>query len=306
MNGLFAGVEAGGTKFVCGLGRGPRDILARCVTPTRSPQETMARVVEFFTRTQAAHGAVDALGIASFGPLDLDLGSSSYGSIIRTTKPGWSGFDLRSELAQALACPVSIDTDVSGAGMAETVFGSGRNLRSIAYVTVGTGIGGALIVDGAPVHRNRHPEMGHLIVRRHPLDGDFAGVCPYHHDCLEGLACGPSVLARYGAPLSELPKDAAIWTILADYLAQLCFTITLVAAPDRIVMGGGVLTDHAIFPLIHAALLRLNQGYFTGITGLGELQRYIVPPALGNDAGLAGAMMLARSLCDAPPPRAGK
>ena len=292
---LFAGVEAGGTKFVCGVGGGPQEIIRRCIVPTTTPEETLGAVTAFFEQCAVELGPMAAAGVASFGPLDLDPGSPTYGSITDTPKANWSGFGLRAEISRALRCPVAIDTDVTGSGLAEAALGAGRGLSSLAYVTVGTGIGGALIQDGKPMHRVNHPEMGHITLRRHQRDGDFTGVCSFHGDCLEGMASGPSVMARYGKRLSDLPPDSPIWAILADYLAQLCSAIQLIGAPQRIVMGGGVMSNSALFGLIRDEFRRRNNGYMRGAGDADAVARFIVPPELGDDAGLIGALLMAQA-----------
>jgi fructokinase len=291
---LYAGVEAGGTKFVCGVGRGPQDILRAHRIPTGAPDETLREVIAFFKTCEAEFGPIAGLGVVSFGPLDLDPRSPSYGALTTTPKPGWAGFGLRATLAEAMGCRVAIDTDVAGAGMAEAAFGAGRGRRSLVYVTVGTGIGGAHIIDGAPVYGWGHAEMGHIPVRKHAADHDFAGACPFHGDCLEGLASGPSVPARLGAPLQDLSADAPIWPVLADYIAQLCHAITLISAPERIVLGGGVMSGAGMFPRLHQAFLGQDRGYVARLSDLATVQNYLVPPDLGGEAGLAGALMLAQ------------
>ena len=290
---LLAGVEAGGTKFVCGLGRGPRDILRRHVVPTTTPEETLDGVAAFFREAKQALGPVRSAGVAGFGPLILDPASVDYGHIGETPKPGWSGYDLRGALAAALNCRVGIDTDVAGAGLAEAAYGAGAGLDSLAYVTVGTGIGGALILRGAPMHTVSHPEMGHIALKRHPLDTDFPGVCPFHGDCAEGLASGPAVVARHGRRLGDMPQDAPIWTLMADYLAQLLGAIQLIGAPQRIVVGGGVMSNTALYGLVHRAFHQRNNGYMPGARRLADVQNFITAPGLGDQAGLVGALLLA-------------
>lgn len=300
---LLAGIEAGGTKFVCGVARGPMDILKTQTITTRSPSETLAEVTAFFQAAEADLGRIGAVGVASFGPLDLDPTSANHGAIGTTPKAEWSGFNLKQALARSLPRPTVIDTDVTGAGLAEWTYGAGRDLDALAYLTVGTGIGGALIVGGRPLHgHNRpglgHPEMGHIAVRRRADDLGFAGVCPFHGDCIEGLASGPAVLARYGKPLSEAPADSPVWAILADYLAQLCLSIMLIATPQRIVIGGGLMSNAALYPLIRQEILRQNNGYFDGLSRAEDVDRLLVAPQLGGQAGLVGALLLARSALD--------
>ena len=217
---LFGGIEAGGTKFVLAVGHSPTEILARHALPTRAPEATL-RQTEAWFREQ---GPLAALGIASFGPAVVDRADGSWGHIATTPKPGWSGCDLAGHFARAFDVPVGFDTDVNGAALAESAFGAGRELASLAYVTVGTGIGGGLVVDGRALHGAAHPEMGHLFPRRHPADGEFEGICPAHGDCLEGLACGPAILQRWGASLSDLPDDHEAHAG-SKVIAGICHTI---------------------------------------------------------------------------------
>ena len=293
---LVAGIEAGGTKFVCGVGRNPGEVLRSHRVATTRPAETLAEVIDFLKDAEAEFGPLQALGVASFGPLDLEASSPTYGSLTTTPKPGWAGFDLRGTLAAALGRPVAIDTDVAGAGLAEARLGAGRGLASLAYVTVGTGIGGALIVDGRPMKGLGHAEMGHIPVQRHPGDAAFAGICPFHGDCLEGLASGPSARARHGVPLEQLGQSAPVWPVLADYVAQLCLCVAMIGAPQRIVLGGGVMANPVHLPLVREALHRRNNGYLAHLSGREVLETYLVAPALGDHAGLIGAMMLAETV----------
>lgn len=290
---LLAGIEAGGTKFVCGVARGPDEILRTISVATDRPESTMARVAAFFEAAAAEFGPVTAGGCASFGPIDLDRTSASHGCLVNTPKPGWSGFNLVQALERLWRAPVSLDTDVAGAGLAEWALGAGRGLEALAYVTVGTGVGGALIVDGRPAHRAVHPEMGHISPRRHGEDLAFAGVCPFHGDCLEGLASGPAIVERFGAPLSDLAETSPAWRILPDYLAQLCRTITLIGAPGRIVLGGGVMSNTALYGLTRAEFLRQSHGYLSHLSTPEAVEAFIAPPALGGLAGLTGALLLA-------------
>ena len=287
----IGGIEAGGTKFVCVVANQAHEILAETVVPTTTPAETFAAALRFF-RDQ---GGVQALGIASFGPLILDPQAPGYGTIGRTPKAGWAGADLLGTFQTGLGVPVVLDTDVNGAGRAEARLGAGRGLDVMAYLTVGTGVGGGLIIDGRPVHGLTHPEMGHVRVHRHPLDGNFAGLCPFHGDCLEGMAAGPSVLKRLGHPLSEAAPDHPVWTILGDYIGQFCATLTLVASPRRIVLGGGVMSNAALFPGVREACAAALADYVPHPKLAASATDYIVPPGLGDRAGAIGALLLAES-----------
>jgi fructokinase len=290
---VFGAIEAGGTKFICAVGRGLDDVPACQRIPTTTPAETLARVVAFFRTASREHGPLAALGVASFGPLDLDPASPTWGRITGTPKPGWSGADLVAPLRSAFAVPVAIDTDVNGAGLAEARWGAGRGLGSLVYLTVGTGIGGGAIVGGAPLHGAAHPEMGHLRVPRHPDDAGFAGVCPFHGDCLEGLASGPALRARWGVPAETLPGDHPAWDAVGFYLGHACAAATVLLAPHLVIVGGGVSASPPVLPAVRGWTRRLLAGYPAAPRLAGDLGAYIVPPALGDRAGVLGALALA-------------
>jgi len=289
---LIGGIEAGGTKFVCAVGDADGRIARLATVQTRDPDATLAETVAFFRTAAADLGPIAALGVASFGPLDLDPTSPDHGSLTRTPKPGWSGINLRTHLSQALACPVTVDTDVNGAGLGEGMLGAGRGLDCFAYLTVGTGIGGGLIVEQRPVHGLLHPEMGHLLVRRHPGDQTFRGCCPFHGDCLEGLASGTAIMDRQGHSLSGNKPDDPICDIVADYIGQLCSALFLLASPRRIIIGGGVMSSGALFPPVRAKVASQLEGYVGGLSNGADFAELIVPPALGDRAGITGALLM--------------
>jgi len=282
---MLAGIEAGGTKFVLAVGPSPDRIIARHTIPTRTPAETLAEAAEWL----AGRGGVSALGIGSFGPVELDRRSPKWGFITNTPKPGWEDCDIAGWLGQRLGVPVGFDTDVNAAALAEHA-AAGGGTGGLAYLTIGTGIGGGLVVDGKPVHGIAHPEMGHIYPRRHPLDTDFAGICPAHGDCLEGLACGPAIIARWGKSLSELPADHPGHTIIADYIAQACHTLFASLAVEEVVIGGGVAQTPGLVEKVAARARALDNGYLPG----GARHR-IIAPRLGGDAGITGALMLAEA-----------
>ena len=282
---MLAGIEAGGTKFVLAVGPSPDRIIARHTIPTRTPAETLAEAAEWL----AGRGGVSALGIGSFGPVELDRRSPKWGFITNTPKPGWADCDIAGWMGQRLGVPVGFDTDVNAAALAEHA-AAGGGTGGIAYLTIGTGIGGGLVVDGKPVHGIAHPEMGHIYPRRHPLDMDFAGICPAHGDCLEGLACGPAIIARWGKSLSELPADHPGHTIIADYIAQACHTLFASLAVEEVVIGGGVAQTPGLVEKAAARARALDNGYLPG----GARHR-IIAPRLGGDAGITGALMLAEA-----------
>jgi fructokinase len=292
---LYGAIEAGGTKFVCALGKADGSLIAESRLPTADPASTLAAVVNFLKESSDRHGPLSGIGIASFGPLVLDRRSPQYGFLGTTPKAGWSHAGIVGAVRSAFSCPVGFDTDVNGAALAEHRWGAGRDVDDLVYVTVGTGIGAGVLANGAPLHGLVHPEIGHLFLRRHALDAGFAGVCPFHGDCLEGLASGPAIMKRSGCELSSLNADHPQWILEADYLGQLCATLVLTVSPRRIIMGGGVMNCHALFPLIHQRMLHWLAGYVDHTELLQHTARYVVPPALGQRAGVLGALSLAMS-----------
>jgi fructokinase len=290
---LFGAVEAGGTKFVCAIGDANGTIRAEARVPTTDAVSTLAAVRDFFDAQRRALGTFSAIGIGCFGPVILDKGSAKYGFIGKTPKAGWCDIDVLGMLAQEFSCPVGFDTDVNAAALAEHRWGAARGAKNVVYLTVGTGIGGGVLIDGAPLHGLLHPEIGHIHPRRHPLDVNFAGVCPFHGDCLEGLASGPAILARCGAELPHLDADHPQWQMQADYLGQLCAQLVLTLSPQRIIMGGGVMAQERLFPGIRDRMLHWLGGYVDRSELLADSHRYVVPPALGARAGVLGAICLA-------------
>lgn len=287
---LIAGVELGGTKAVALIAR-DRDIIDSVRIPTGLPADTLGPLAARIAAWADAHGPIASLGVASFGPLRLDPRAADHGRVAATPKPGWSGADVLSPFAGLVSGPIGFDTDVAGAAMAETLWGAGRDQGVVVYLTVGTGIGGGLVVDGRPVHGRVHPEMGHLRVRRTPGDA-FAGICPFHGDCLEGLASGPAIAARAGGPAESLAADHAVWTLVADELAELAVSLILTLSPDRILIGGGVTGGQPrLFPMIRAAAAEKLGGYVDGLDA-GRLESMIAAPQLGDRAGPLGAIAL--------------
>lgn len=287
---LYGCIEAGGTKFVLGVARGHDDVPATCRIPTTTPDETIGAALAFFDEQRSAHGDYAAFGIASFGPVDLDRRSPGWGHVVDTPKPGWSGTDLAGPFGRRFGCPVGFDTDVNGAVLAEHRWGAAVGADIALYLTVGTGIGGGALVEERPVHGARHPEMGHMIPRRHPQDMAFAGTCPFHGDCLEGLAAGPAIIARWGASLSDLPPGHVAHEVIAHYLAQAVVAQQAILSPRRIVMGGGVLGAPGLIERVRREAARLAGGYF----GTADYDALIVPPGLGDRSGLLGALALAQ------------
>jgi fructokinase len=290
---LFGAVEAGGTKFVCAIGNERGDILAQQRFPTTDPAATLGATHAFLRDHGRSLGILAAIGVASFGPVELDKSSPRYGFIGLTPKAGWSGTDIAGSLVRALRVPVGFDTDVNAAALAEHRWGAGRDVRNLVYLTIGTGIGGGVLVDGAPIHGLMHPEIGHVYPRRHPLDSGFAGVCPFHGDCLEGVASGPAIFARTGASLDLLDESHSQWHIEADYLGQLCATLVVTVSPQRIILGGGVMNQLRLLPLIRPRLQHWLGGYIDRSEILADIDRYVVAAELGDNAGVLGALALA-------------
>ena len=289
---MFGGIEAGGTKFVCGIGTGPHD-LRTAQFPTSSPDITLASVIQFFKDSPVA---LDAIGIASFGPVDLDPASPHFGYITSTPKAGWAFFDLAGVVKKALNVPVGFDTDVNAAVSAEARWGAARGLSDAIYLTIGTGIGGGALVHGQVAHGLVHPEMGHLRIP-HDLKRDpFPGTCPYHGDCLEGLACGPAIQARWGSIATTLSPDHQAWPLEAQYLAYGLVNLTVTLSPQRILLGGGVMQQAQLFPMIRQEFSQLLNGYVQHKELLERLSHFIQPPQLASRAGILGTLVLAEEV----------
>jgi fructokinase len=290
---LLAGVELGGTKCVCILGTGPDDIRAIERLPTGERGETLRQIEAVLDRWRSQYGLPRALGIASFGPVDLKPGSPTHGFITSTTKAGWRNTDVAQRLGRRVGAPVGLDTDVNGAALAEGRWGAALGLDDYAYVTVGTGIGVGSIVRGRSVFGMNHTELGHIRIARKP-DDKFAGICSFHGDCMEGLASGPAIEARAGLPASQLPPDHPAWDFVAHALGQLMHTMVLTTAPSRIFLGGGVMTGQShLFERIQDELKRSLNRYVEAPELEQGLSQFIVPPGLGTMAGPLGALALA-------------
>ena len=286
----FGCIEAGGTKFMCAVGTGPGDLTVASF-PTSSPKVTLKSVAEFFRRE--AGERLDAVGIGSFGPVDLDRQSASFGYITSTPKIEWQNYDLAGFFHGEFGVPVGFDTDVNAAALGEARWGAGRGISDFVYITVGTGIGGGAIVRGEVVHGLVHPEMGHIRIPHDFGRDSFRGGCPYHQDCLEGLASGPAMEARWGMPPQQLPTDHPGWQLEAHYLALGLATWVCTLSPQRIVIGGGVMQHEQLFPMVRRELTRLLNGYVRAREIMDDIEQYVVPPKLSNRAGLLGAMVLA-------------
>jgi fructokinase len=285
-------VETGGTWCVCGLGTGPEDLIAREQFRTAGPEETIERVARFFE----THPRPQAVGLGAFGPLDLDQSSATWGYVTSTPKPGWRHTSLARPLRDRLGLPLALNTDVGAAALAEHRWGAGRGVASLCYLTVGTGIGAGLIHEGRIWQGLIHPEVGHLRVPHDHQRDPFEGDCPVHGDCWEGLASGGAIARRWGSDPQELPEDHPAWELEAEYLALGILAIVSVVSPERIVAGGGVLERPAVLAAVRRRLPELIGGYLESPL-LGErIEEYIVPPALGDDAGVLGAIALAADL----------
>lgn len=279
------GIELGGTKVVVAAGTGPDDLSAIRRIPTTDPVTTLAAIIHALEDLRP----FDAIGIASFGPLCLDPTDPAGLRITNTPKPAWSQTALVAPLADRFGVPVHLDTDVNGAALGEGRWGAARGMRDFAYITVGTGIGVGLVVNGAAVHGMLHPEAGHLLVRRDPLKDPYAGHCPFHGDCLEGLACGPAIAARVGQPAEQLGDDHPVWPLVGDYIGQLCASLLLITAPRRIILGGGVGQRPGVLRAAEQAMRQHLAGYLQSPAFDADI---IVPPGLDNLSGVLGAIVV--------------
>ena len=279
-------IEAGGTKFVCGVGDEHGNILDRVSFPTEQPEPTLERVIAYFRDKE-----VEAIGIGTFGPIDIDPDSPTYGHVTTTPKPGWSGFDFLGTMKRAFDVPFGWDTDVNAAAYGESMWGAAKGLDSCVYYTIGTGIGVGVFAEGRLVHGLLHPEGGHVLIRRHP-DDSFAGSCPYHGDCLEGMASGPAIERRWGVKGSELASDHPAWPMEAYYIGQALVSTILLLSPKKVILGGGVMHQRQLFPMIREEVKRHLNGYVAHDAILKHIDDYIVPPGLGDNAGLCGALAL--------------
>jgi fructokinase len=289
---LLAAVETGGTKCVVSVGRDPNTAKRRRIETT-SPSATAASI-ERIIRKEIDHNGLDAIGIASFGPLNVDPESAYYGQIGPTPKPQWEGFNLRSHLQNVFDCPVMSESDVNGAALAEAHWQLDRPIQYLAYVTVGTGIGVGVLQDGNIASGRSHPEIGHIRVERHPTDQAFSGTCPFHNDCLEGLASGLAIDARWGASLTELGHDHPGLAIEGFYLGQLAVNLTLHHRPDVIIFGGGVSQTPLLLQRVRHECLLLLGGYLPEHASASVFEKFITSPRLNNDAGILGAFMMAQ------------
>jgi len=297
MDKLYGGLEAGGTKFVCAIGSGPGDIRDEIRFPTTTPEETLGQAVAFFERHHTEN-PLQAIGIASFGPVDLNLDSSTYGYITKTPKPGWSNADVVGAISKVVDVPVGFDTDVNGALLGEYRWGAAQGLENSIYLTIGTGIGGGAMAGKKLIHGLVHPEMGHIRMVRNFERDPFKGFCPFHGDCFEGIAAGPAIEQRWGQRAETLPTDHPAWDLEADYIAQALHAFICVLSPQRIVLGGGIMNQSQLFPLIRTKVQTSLNNYVHHPAILEHINTFIVPPKLGNQAGVLGAIALAQAAVD--------
>lgn len=279
-------IEAGGTKFICGISTKKGEIIERISFPTETPKITLQKVFDFFEGKE-----LQAIGVGSFGPIDPNKDSKTYGYITKTPKKYWSDFNFIGELQKKLNVPMTFDTDVNAAALGEATWGAAKGLNSCLYITIGTGIGGGALVSGKLVHGLLHPEMGHIFVRKHPED-TYKGRCPFHNDCFEGLASGPAIEDRWGLKASEISSAHKAWEFQAYYIAQALVNYILTVSPEKIILGGGVMKQSHLFPLIRKNVQNMLNGYIQVEEIMNNIDNYIVYPELADNAGLLGAVAL--------------
>jgi fructokinase len=290
---LIAAIEAGGTKFNCAVGTGPDDIRSQVRIETTTPTETLREVMDYLEGAMREFGPVSAIGVGAFGPLDLQHTSETYGYVTTTPKEGWKYTDLLGAMRECFHVPIGFDTDVNAAALGEFTWGNGRGCDPLVYLTVGTGIGGGVLLRGEPHHGALHPEIGHLMVPQVMSEAPSPdGVCPFHGNCLEGLISGPALAARWGAPPETLEAEHACWGEFASLMALALMNITLTLSPQRIILGGGVMRQTHLFPMIQEELQRMLNGYLQTRELMENIGHYVVQPALGDHAGLLGALAL--------------
>ena len=284
---LFGALEAGGTKMVCAIGDENGNILERVSIPTGTPENTMPPMIEFFKGK-----GISALGIGCFGPVDLDKKSPTYGYITSTPKLAWTNYPIVAEFEKALGVPVGFDTDVNAAALGEATWGCHKDVENSIYITIGTGVGVGVIANGKPYHGMIHPEGGHILLARHPEDPMVGSGCPFHENCMEGLAAGPSLEKRWGVKGAELAGRPEVWEMEAWYIGQTITNYIMILSPERIICGGGVMHQPVLLPLIRKEVARQMNGYIKG-KGMDDLDNYIVGVSLNDNQGAMGAVKLA-------------
>ncbi|MEE2657297.1 MAG: ROK family protein [Candidatus Latescibacterota bacterium] len=289
--GRYGAVEAGGTKFICAVGGSPDTIDSELTIDTASSELTLSRVVEFFVDHHRQQ-PLDAIGVGCFGPVDLSPDSPTYGHITTTPKPGWGHVDILGPL-RMLDLPLGFDTDVNAAALGEQRWGAAQGLQNLVYLTVGTGIGGGAVVEGNLLHGLVHPEMGHVPVPHDLATDPFAGACPFHGDCLEGLASGPAIQQRWGRPAPSLESHHPAWDLEARYLACALANFIFTLSPQRLILGGGIMEQSHLFPKVRQQLTEQLRGYIQSPAILEDIDHYVVPPGLGSRPGICGGLVLA-------------
>ncbi len=284
---ILGALEAGGTKMVCAIGDEHGRIIDRTTFPTETPEITMPAMISYFQKHN-----IEALGIGTFGPADLNPASKTYGYITTTPKLSWAGYDIRGAFARTLHIPVGFDTDVNAAALGEATFGCMKDISNGIYITIGTGIGAGVLAEGKLLHGMLHPEGGHILLERHPSD-TYQGCCPYHKNCFEGLASGPAIEGRYSKKAIELADVPEVWELEADYIAKALVNYILILSPERIVLGGGVMHQEQLFPLIRQKTAEYLNGYLK-TKQLEDIDTYIVPPSLHDNQALLGCFQLAQ------------
>ena len=288
---LIGALEAGGTKMVCAVGKEDGSVLEQVSIPTTTPEETIPQILDYFKSKE-----IGALGVAAFGPVDVKPASPTYGFILNTPKIPWRNCDLLGQLKRELAIPIGLDTDVNGSCLGEMTYGCARGLENVIYITIGTGVGVGVCCGGKLVHGMLHPEGGHILLSRHPKDPK-GGICPNHPNCLEGFACGPSIEARWGKKAAELADEPLVWEIESYYIAQALVDFIMILSPQKIILGGGVMHQEQLFPLIRRQVKEWDGGYLS-TPELEDLEHYIVPASLGGDQGIMGCIKLGlNALC---------
>lgn len=279
-------LEAGGTKMVVAIGNERGEILDRLSIPTQTPETTMPKLMEYFT-----DNAIEALGIGCFGPIDLNKESATYGHITSTPKLSWRNYNIVGAFLEALKVPIGFDTDVNASAIGEATWGSAKDVKNSIYITIGTGVGVGVIIDGKPLHGMLHPEAGHILLAKHQKD-NFKSACPYHENCMEGLAAGPAIEARHGKKAYELSDQEEVWELEGFYIAQALVNYILTLSPERIILGGGVMHQKQLMPIIHREVLRMLNGYIV-TPQLQDIETYIVLPKLNDNQGIMGCIRLA-------------
>ncbi len=279
-------LEAGGTKMVCAIGNEKGEIFHQMSVPTLTPEETIPSIIQYFKE-----GNIEALGIGCFGPIDLNKNSSTYGFITSTPKLAWQDYNIVGAFQEALSIPIGFDTDVNGSILGEATWGCAKDVVSSIYITIGTGVGVGIYQQGELLHGMLHPEAGHILLPKHPLD-TYKGKCPYHANCLEGLAAGPAIEERWGKKAKDLVDSAEVWELEAYYIAHALVNYILTLAPHKIILGGGVMHQEQLFPLIRQKVVELLNGYLI-TKELQNMENYIVPASLQGNQGIIGCLQLA-------------